>query len=447
MKIFPNIHTLKKASYKKCVNGFIPRTVLIPLSQDFEDECKPLVKSGDVVKEGSLIGESDFSSKRGFPLKIYSPIPGTVKDIELCVCPNGRVSRAVRINLGGSFSFLGKKNPPNDYTLFTRTSLIREIAEKGILNSFYSFKPTLLADDLKNASKETNPILVVRLFDEDSSRLTDSLLSRLYINEIMKGSFIASKALGATGIIFACEKDFEKPKEFSDDEESVKKQNVPFSFVAVNQKKYPSGYRNQLLSSCRSFFKKEPFSSVQKNSLFTDSSTMLELYRTITFGFPSIERYVLVSGECLHATGLIKVVIGTTLKELSEECGGFVKEPGAILINGYVSGFSVANLSVPITKYVKSVAFIPKRKVPDQRMSVCVNCGSCRRVCPEKLSPDIIYKHITENLDVYSCYKESAKFCSNCVLCNSTCPARLPLSQIIYAFGKKQNDEKGSGSK
>ena len=52
---FPNIHTLKKSAYKKSVNGFIPKSVLIPVRQDLNGECELLVKIGDHVQEGELI--------------------------------------------------------------------------------------------------------------------------------------------------------------------------------------------------------------------------------------------------------------------------------------------------------------------------------------------------------------------------------------------------------
>ncbi len=426
MTTFPNIHSLKKNAYKKTVNAFLPNTVLVPLRQDVNGSCRLLVKSGDRVNEGELIASGVLSENTNFSSMIYAPIPGIVSGVEPCICPDGKHSMAVRINLSGSFSYLGKKLQPLNTLSFSRNALLESIALKGIVNTFTTNEPTLLADDLKLSEKSNSGILVVRMFDEDSSRLTDTLLSSMYACEIVKGTLIAAKAMNALGIVFVCGKDFSIPET-----ENI---NVPFFEMVVDSKKYPSGYKNQLAREILSRKKGEPFSAASGKSMFTDSSTMLELYRSVTFGKPTLSRYVLVSGECLHASGLVNVPLGMSLRELAIQCGGLEKEPGAVIINGYVSGSAIYDLESPVTKYVKSVTFIPERKVPDQRTSVCVGCGSCRRICPEKLSPDLIYRHITDRKPVPKVYLDSARFCTNCVLCNSCCPARLPLSQIIYNY-------------
>lgn len=436
---FPNIHILKKKAYRKCVNGFVPETVVLPLRQDMNGECEPLVKPGDTVKEGQLVAEKIVLEKGKFNSSVYAPIPGKITGVEKCVCPDGKTSSAIRIRLSGSFSFLGKKIEPKSVQGIPRDFLLDDIARKGILNTFTSNEPRLLADDIKSALKEKTRILAVRLFDEDSSRLTDSLLSRLYRKEILEGSRICAKALSAHGIVFVSEKEPENQDGENRNPSGSEKSGIPEIFIYTNPKKYPSGYKNQIASLVRSNsqIKDELFRKISRKSLYTDSSTMLELYRAAVLGIPSIERHILVSGECLHASGLIKVAVGTTLRQLVAQCGGFVKEPGVILINGYVSGFATTNLDSPVTKYVKSVTFVPKSKVPDQRMSVCIGCGACRRVCPERLSPDMIYSRITYGADVPEVYLSSAKYCTNCALCNSCCASRLPLSQIIYGYVRK----------
>ena len=429
MTVFPNIHGIKKSSYKKSVNGFIPKTVLIPLRQDMGRECRPLVKEGERVKEGQLIAQSSYENGKSSS-SVYSPIPGIVTGTELCLCPDGKMSHAVRIKLEGSFSFLGKKKNPLDVYLMRQNDLIQEIAIKGIVNTFMAQEPSLLADDIVKASEKKAKLLVVRLFDEDSSRYTDSLLSNFFTQEIFEGARIALRALDGEGIIFVTEKDFVKP-------ENVHIQ-APCFFVQAKKRLYPSGYKNQIISLVKSQVKDETFSKVSRHSLFTDSSTMLELYRTISGGFPSIDRYILVGGECLNVSGLIKVVHGTSFRDLAEQCGGLVKRPGAIIVNGYVSGFSSTALDTPVTKYVKSVTFVPEIKVPNQKMSVCMHCGECRRICPEKLTPDLIYSKLRGIENLPEIYQQARKFCTDCALCNSVCPSRLPLSQIIYEKRKEE---------
>ena len=103
MTVFSHISTLKKDAFKNTANAFVPNSVLVPIKQDCENDCEWLVKAGDIVSEGQVIAASyggDFKSS------VYSPIPGVVKGLELCVCPDGRMCEAARINISGQFSFL-----------------------------------------------------------------------------------------------------------------------------------------------------------------------------------------------------------------------------------------------------------------------------------------------------------------------------------------------------
>ena len=205
---FPDIHPVKKDAYKKIVNGFVPRTVYVSLNQDGKHTCEPIVKSGDRVEEGQKIAESGSFA-------VYSPIPGTVEGEELKTMPDGKINRTVRISLGGSFSFLGKKIPEADYQSFSPKALIRHIEEYGLLNTFRADRPEPLAPQLERASGYKFRLLVVRLTDEDPSRLTDTILSSVFAENVAKGIKIASYVMDAQGIVLVTEKDFKNEDAFS----------------------------------------------------------------------------------------------------------------------------------------------------------------------------------------------------------------------------------------
>jgi len=428
MTVFSGFYILKKKAYKKTVNGFIPATLTIPALQDKLNDCSIIVKPGDKIGEGQLIAASG-GLQPGRSM-IYAPLPGTVEDIVECTCPDGRVSPAVKLKFEGKFKFTGKKIKAKDFSAFSPNMLVSEIDEKGIINTFIADKPVPLAFELKKHSLRKNRLLVVRLFDEDPSRLTDSLISSFFFKEVCAGADLCARAIDADEIVFVKSKDF---GEKADDFNFCRKA----SFFPVDSKYYPAGFKKEI---CRAVKKisgaNERVRDINYGDLFTDSSTMYDVYRTLCFGMPLTDRYIHISGECLHASGIIKVQTGITLKELAEQCGGFIKEPGAIIVNGIVSGVSVQNLDVPVTKYVKSVAFLPAKRTPHPLKSICIRCGNCRRECPRSLSPDILYRHIKGEIIAEKPYADSAKLCSLCGLCNAVCPARLPISQVIEAFNK-----------
>lgn len=131
--------------------------------------------------------------------------------------------------------------------------------------------------------------------------------------------------------------------------------------------------------------------------------------------------------------------MGTSIRDLAEQCGGFIKRPESIIINGVVCGVSSGTLDAPITKYVKSITFLPASKTPNQKQLECIRCGNCRRVCPLHLSPDVIYSRMVfpYTKDKDDVYIKSSELCNGCGLCNASCPARLPLSQVIYKIAPK----------
>ena len=88
MTEFKGFFSLKKKAYKRAVNGYIPKSVIIPLRQDFKEDCKLLVKLGDSVQEGHLIARFDRDGKN--PSTVFSPVPGIVENIELS--PSGHLS-------------------------------------------------------------------------------------------------------------------------------------------------------------------------------------------------------------------------------------------------------------------------------------------------------------------------------------------------------------------
>ena len=449
MIVFSNISTLKIDAFKNTANAFVPNSVLVPIRQDCENECEWLVKAGDTVSEGQIIA----SSFRGaFKSSVYSPIPGTVMGIELCVCPDGRTCEAVRINLSGKFSFLGKKLKEVDATSYSERMLLSEIEEKGIVNTFTANEPRLLASDISKAKKNTGAkLLAVRLFDEDPSRLTDALITKMFKDNVISGAKIVARALGADGIVFVSEKgcaianamSSETSTDISAEHSAL--HTIPLFSIALNPKKYPSGYKSEIIRAVKKSLKfSDICKGISKNSLFIDSSTALETFRTVSFSMPVIDRYVYLSGSCIPTTGILKVAVGTSIKDLAEQCGGFLKRPEAIIINGIVCGVSAGTLDTPITKYVKSITFLPQSKTPNQKQCECIRCGNCRRICPLHLSPDIIYSRevFPYTQDTDDVYIKSSELCNGCGLCNACCPARLPLSQVIYNIAAKHKTHK-----
>ncbi len=441
MKTFTEVSSIIR-NYNFTENSFLPHLVTIPLSQEFGITCKPLVKSGDIVKEGEIIAATDNSSF------IHSSMPGTVQNIVPCLCPSGNTSYAIQIKSGGSFTYLGKNNKEIDFSEIDFDSVAENLEKNGIVNTFNISKPENLGRELKNNKKAK--YLIVRLFDEDNFRYTDSLISKFYLREVLKAADALACGFGAKGIILANNTFAQNKKLLHSLEKKERNENLdvnvslPLCVVDMNVKLYPSGTKREILSAYNRNYKKTAGFEASKNDIFTDSSTLYQVYKTLYEKIPSISRPVFFSGNCLNVSCILDVRIGTSVSDVVQQIGGFVKKPVQILINGMICGNSLSTCDIPITKYVKSVTIQSGKKETDSHIYSCVNCGSCRTVCPPHLSPDLLYNTAANFRELPSQIERSALDCTNCGLCNIVCPSRLPLCQTITALKEKAilQDEK-----
>ena len=147
------------------------------------------------------------------------------------------------------------------------------------------------------------------------------------------------------------------------------------------------------------------------------------------------------TGNCIPASCFLNVRLGFTLGEIIEQLGGFLKTPGAIIINGKICGSSVNWLDVPVTKAVKSIEFVSKINTTDSQVYSCVKCGECRHNCPVGIAPDMLYEYVLKYTPMPQEFINTATLCINCGKCNTVCQARIPLCQVITML-KDKIDEK-----
>lgn len=417
----PTVSTVIK-NYTTSQNAFLPKTVIIPLIQEHGLIYQPIVKVGDIVKEGDIIATAGTDlNKVNY---IHSSVPGKVLDIGPCFSPNGKQDYAITIKFGGSFSYLGKIINEIPSASIIPSTIAEKLIQNGVINTFKTNCPENLGNQILTIKK--NKCLIVRMFDEDPYRITDSLISKLFFKEVVKGAQIVAKAMNANGVVFAIDQKLEDKtlfQEITDERIHVLEMNI---------KRYPSGTPREIVSAfSRSGADKITGFSINKNDLFTDSSSVYDAYKAVLCSTPSINKFVHFSGNCLYSSALLNIKIGTTLKEIVSQLGGFVKNPAMIIINGSLCGNSVTSLDVPITKYIKSVQFVTSQKVTDDQIYSCINCGNCRFACPVKISPDILYNNTVNYKLLPETFAASSIACIECGLCNTVCPARLPLCQTI----------------
>lgn len=423
-----NSSTLK--TFKFTDNAFLPKKVIIPLTQENNVTFKAIVKPGDTVTEGQIIAVP--SDRKISP--VHSSIPGTVDEIFSVISADGRIQEAISIKLGGSFSYLGKKLQDKKWSSLATSTLQKKIIDGGILNTFLTNNPVSLGNQF-----DCKDSLIVRLFDEDFLRVSDSLLFKFFQERIREGAQITAAACGLKNIIYIVD-DKSLNEKFSDylDENPG---TIPEHILKHRQKGTgsPKGLKNDLLYVASKYFRKNPDVTVSEDSLFVDSYTMLDVYNAVVLEIPVISRFIVISGNSLYTSCFVNVRLGISLRDLVSQLGGFAINPETIIINSKLLGLSVNNLDVPVTKSVKSVEFIAKTPVTDGNIYPCVSCGCCRKICPAGLSPDLLYNHAVRRALVDESILSTARLCNNCNLCNTVCQSRFPLSQMMAVLQQEIN--------
>ena len=415
-------------NYKYTENAFLPKTVTIPLVQEKNVVCKPVIKIGEEVLEGQIIASSDVSV-------IHSPIPGTVTDLCSVNCPDGKIEKALVVKMQGRFSYLGKKHKKEDWRSLSPASLERKLDEKGIVNIFSCTKSVSVTEQIKTFSRKKSKTIVVRLFDEDTQRITDSLMTQFYFEQIIEGAKILAKITEADGILFVLSNKDIKARQLQNDE----KQKI--YYMGIDIKNYTNGFKHGIINAYnRSMHKSCPL-SVNRTDFFVDSYTLYDIYNAVVYDIPVLSRHINFTGNCIPASCFLNVKLGFTLKNVVQQLGGFIKNLEAVIINGKLCGNSVNSLDIPVTKYVKSVEFLSKNYTTDSQVYSCIKCGECRYKCPVNIAPDILYEYALKNTEIPQQFKETATLCINCGLCNTVCQARIPLCQVITMIKNKLDDE------
>ena len=332
-------------NYHCTENVFLPKTVTIPLSEEYNTVCSPLVKEGDLVMEGQVIASGRNKNRAD----IHSSLPGKVESIVSLQCPNGKTEKAIKISLGGTFSYLGKIIRPKKLSELQPLDIGTQIFRSGVVNTFNSRRSVNLGSQL-SAFKGEN--IVIRLFDEDPSCITDRLITKFYFDQIIKASIVLAKGLNVKSVVFV------KSSLQKIEEKKPENQAFKCSYYSLDDSRYTSGFKTRIISFVNKTKSKTEPVKLSKNDLFCDASTMYEVYQSVVLETPEINRLIHISGNCLKASGLLNVKIGMSLKDIISQIGGLTKTPKQIIINGNVRGYSGGSLDLPITKILTGFSLI-----------------------------------------------------------------------------------------
>ena len=155
-------------------------------------------------------------------------------------------------------------------------------------------------------------------------------------------------------------------------------------------------------------------------------------------GMPLIKRIVTVTGSGLVEPKNLEVKIGTSFKDIIEQCGGYKGVPGKLIMGGPMMGLAQFTDEIPCIKGTSGILILNEEeaKIPQPRN--CIRCGKCVAACPIHLVPLLISAYYDKNM-IPKAEEMKALDCIECGSCSFVCPSKRHLVDSIRAAKQEIN--------
>ena len=408
----------------------VPAELVVSMSQHLGAPAKCLVKAGDFVKRGQLIGE-----KNGFiSVCVRAPADGKVVAVEKRLGPAGGKADAVVIDTTAKDDTAGNGEqgtgngepilPPLDWKAASREELLKRVEEAGICGMGGAGFPT--AVKLNPPPGKRCEYLVLNGAECEPYLTADYRVMLERAPRIRLGVEIMRKILGMPAVRIAIEAN--KPeaiaameKAFADIEGNVE--------IVVLPALYPQGSeKHQIFATVGRVVPEPPALPIDVGCVVENIGTVAAIADAVEKGEPLLARVTTVSGDAVATPKNILAPSGTKYSDLVAFCGGEKEPPAKVISGGTMMGFAVSTLGIGTTKTTSGLLLLSKRRVFQYASGACINCGRCLRACPMNLNPAFISKAVDAN-DVKAAEDAHVMDCIECGACSFGCPAYRTITQ------------------
>ncbi len=409
-----------------------PKSVTISMSQHIGAPCKPVVKVGDYVCVGQVIGNSDaFVSA-----PIHASVSGTVKKIEKITVADGSKVEAVTIESDGEMKVYEGIKPPVIENLSDLLKATRESGLVGLGGAGFpahvklNIPPDKHVDTLIVNVAECEPYITA-----DHREVLENSWG------VMSGIYALKEILGLKRIIIGVENN--KPDAIKILKDIADNEIDKYDEVRVLPLKasYPYGAEKVLIKACTN-------RTVPMGKLPSDAGCIVMNVASIAFlaeymktGMPLVKKRITVDGDAISEPKNVIVPVGTSVKEIIDFVGGYKEEPKKLIMGGPMMGSSVSDDSMFIAKQNNAILAFTEKEAKLQEPSACIRCGRCVDACPMSLMPPAITKAVNAK-DVQAMLNSDILNCMECGCCAYACPANRHIVNNIRLGKQIINNEK-----
>lgn len=395
----------------------VPEKVIIPMLQHIGAPCEPLVKKGDTVKVGQIIGNSE----KYISAPIHASVSGTVTNVAPMLYPGGFQVTSVEIKADGTQE-VHESIKPISYS--SNKELLEAIRQSGIVGLGGAGFPA----HAKLSPPPDKPVDTLIINGAECEPYITSDYREIIENSwnIIGGINILVELLKVKNVWIGIEDN--KPEAIKVLTHLAEKiDNVK---VIKLKSRYPQGAEKMLIYSITG--RKVPPGKLPLDVgvIVMNISSVSLISEYIKTGMPLIKRRVTVDGSAVKNPSNVEVLIGTPLKDVFDACGGFNCVVHKVLMGGPMMGVAQYSLNTPVVKYTNALLAFGRKEAEIGEEGPCIRCGRCVNACPMNLMPLYINLHaLKENMDDLGKYNPID--CIECGSCAYVCPANRRLVQSI----------------
>jgi electron transport complex protein RnfC len=379
--------------------------------------ASPVVKAGDTVKVGQIIGEaSGFVSS-----PVHSSVSGTVKRVDDYDPVTGLKALSVVITSDGEQTPHDGLRAPEVSDTAGFLAAVRDSGAVGLGGAGF---PTAVKLTVKDASA-IDYILINGA--ECEPYITSDTRTMLDETELLaEGALLLKQYLGVKNIVFGIESNKPEPiKKLT--ALAAGKQGIEVHTLPAL---YPQGGEKVLIYQITGRRVPEGKLPLDVGVIVLNCTTLVAIVKYIKTGMPLVSKCVTVDGSAVKSPGNVIAPIGAPLSALFDFCGGLRDDVKKVLMGGPMMGIAVPNLDMPVLKATNAaLAFTEKDSLLPEE-SPCIRCGRCVSHCPMGLMPlNLERAYHMKKPELLEAYK--VNLCMECGCCAYSCPAKRMLVQHI----------------
>ena len=405
----------------------VPAELVISMSQHLGAPAKCVVKPGDYVKRGTVIGE-----KNGFiSVCVRASADGVVKAVEKRLGPAGGKADAVIIDTTAAApeGFADANGDsvlaPLDWKTATKEELLKRVDEAGICGMGGAGFPTSVK--LNPPPGKRCEYLILNGAECEPYLCADHRLMVERADRIRLGVEIMRKILGGPAVRIAVEEN--KPdaiaaleKAFADIDGNVE--------IVVLPVLYPQGSeKHQIYATVGRVVPEPPALPIDVGCVVENVGTVAAIADAVEKGEPLLERVTTVSGDAVAEPKNVQAPSGTKYADLIAFCGGTKGRAAKLISGGTMMGFAVSTDQISTTKTTSGLLLLSPKRVYQYESQACINCGRCVRACPMNLNAAEIAKSVEAD-DIKAAEDLHVMTCIECGACSFSCPAYRPITQF-----------------